>query len=259
MRIALLQMPARSATARDRMTALEEALAAAAAAGAALLVAPELVLPGYNCPQRHGAEAQPRGGPWMQAAAGMARRHGIGLVLGWAERAGGDVFNAATAFGPDGAELAHYRKIQLFGGMERTGFRAGEAPPPVFDLGGRRFGLLICYDIEFPEHARDLARRGAQAILVPTANPAGYEHVQRLLVPARACENAIAVAYANYCGAEDGLDFGGGSVIAGPDGAAIESAGHAPALLVADLPEAADYPADMLSAQLADLRRPGGD
>ncbi len=155
--------------------------------------------------------------------------------------------------------LAHYRKIQLFGEMERASFRAGEDLPPVFELGGRRFGLLICYDIEFPEHARGLARRGAQAILVPTANPSGYEHVQRLLVPARACENGVFVAYANYCGTDQGLRFGGGSVIAGPDGAALASSGTAPALLIADLPELSAYPGEMLSAQLADLRLPGGD
>ncbi len=251
-------MPADPASAEDRLDALDAAMAAAAAAGASLLVAPELLLPGYNCPDRHAAEAEPRGGPWEMAAADLARAHGVALVFCWAERDGADVRNAATVLGPDGTALAHYRKIQLFGEMEQASFRAGDAPPPIFELDGRRFGLLICYDIEFPEHARDLARRGAQAILVPTANPAGFEHVQRLLVPARACENGVFVAYANYCGDDSGLGFGGGSVIAGPDGVVLAAAGTAPALLIAELPEIGTYPAEKISAQLADLRLPGG-
>ncbi|WP_172327507.1 carbon-nitrogen hydrolase family protein [Mangrovicoccus sp. HB161399] len=258
MKLALLQMQADLTTAEERLDALEAAMASAAAAGAGLLVAPELLLPGYNCPARHAAEAEPRGGPWEMAAADLARTHGVALVFGWAERDGEDVWNAATAIGPDGTVLAHYRKIQLFGEMERASFRAGDAPPPLFELGGRRFGLLICYDIEFPEHARGLARRGAQAILVPTANPAGYEHVQRLLVPARACENGAFVAYANYCGDDGGLAFGGGSVIAGPDGAVVAAAGTPPALIIAELPELGSYPAEAISAQLADLRLPDG-
>ncbi|WP_138470045.1 nitrilase-related carbon-nitrogen hydrolase [Poseidonocella sp. HB161398] len=257
MKLALLQISAATASAEERLDAVEAALAAAAAQEAALLLVPELLLPGYNCPDLHATLAEPAGGPWQLALAEMARVHGVGLAYGWAERAEGAVWNAATVLGPEGVQLAHYRKIQLFGEMERASFRAGTGAPPVFEIAGRRCGLLICYDIEFPEHARGLARRGAEAILVPTANPAGFEHVQRLLVPARACENGIFVAYANYCGTDRGLDFGGGSVIAGPDGAALAAAGTGPALIVAELPELSAYPAEAVSAQLADLRLPG--
>lgn len=253
MKLALLQTPPANGDPDQALARLEIAVTAAAAAGADLLIAPELLLPGYNCPDLHAVTAQPVEGAWIARLSALAAAHRCGLVFGWAERAGDRVLNSATAIGPDGAVLATYRKRQLFGPMERASFAPGLDPAPVFDLAGRRCGLQICYDIEFPEHARDLARRGAEVILVPTANPVGFEHVQRLFVPARAAENAVFVAYANYCGAENGLEFGGMSVIAGPDGVPIASAGRGPALLIADLPARGDYPAGMLSSQLDDL------
>ena len=253
LKIALFQL---RPVAADPALAIERLRRAAGEAGRAradVLVAPELLLPGYNVPEAHGALAQAMDGPWVSELRSIARRARCAIVFGWAERDSARVYNAATAIGPDGAILGHYRKRQLFGGMERDSFAPGDAMPKVFDLAGRRTGLLICYDVEFPEHARDLARRGAELILVPTANPAGYEHVQRLLVPARACENGIFVAYANYCGSENGLDFGGGSLVAGPDGAALGSAGEDEALLFVELPRLDSYPAAQRSTQLTDL------
>ena len=60
--------------------------------------------------------------------------------------------------------------------------------------------MLICYDVEFPEAVRRLALAGAGLVVVPTANMEGFEAVPRLLVPARAYENGLVVAYANCCG-----------------------------------------------------------
>lgn len=233
-------------------------LEGAAALGARMLVLPELFLPGYNRPDLHPLMAEGPEGAWLSFLATATRSAGCGLTFGWAERAGDRLYNAATALGPDGAVCAHYRKIQLFGAMERSVFTPGTEPPPVFTLEGRRFGLLVCYDIEFPEHARSLARRGAEILLVPTANPAGFEHVQQILVPARAHENAMIVAYANYCGAENGLVFGGGSVIAGPDARPLASAGTRETLLLVDLPGPEAFDTAHLSTQLRDLR-PVGD
>ncbi|MEI4473313.1 nitrilase-related carbon-nitrogen hydrolase [Frigidibacter sp. MR17.24] len=233
-----------------------EALArAAAAAGSALLLLPELVLPGYNRPDLHAATTLGDGdgaGPGRIAA--IARAAGVAICWGWAERdAEGRLWNAASVVGADGARLGHYRKIQLFGPMERASFQPGLVLSEPFGLGGLRCGLLICYDIEFPEHARALAARGCELLLVPTANPAGFPHVPDLLVPARACENAVSVAYANYAGTDRGLAFDGGSVICGPDGQVLARAGRGPALLTVTLP--APAPGGGLSTQAADLVR----
>ncbi|MGO4854173.1 carbon-nitrogen hydrolase family protein [Phaeovulum sp. W22_SRMD_FR3] len=231
---------------------IEQALTAAAAAGARLLVVPELFLPGYNRPDLHATLAQPRDGEWLQRLQAMTQNIGCGLVFGWAERADGKVYNVASALGPDGRFLAHYRKIQLFGAMERESFARGTEAPPVFDLDGRRFGLLICYDVEFPGHVAALAARGAEILLVPTANPLGYEHVQRALIPARAHESRLIIAYANYTGSEAGLTFGGRSLIVGPDAEPLAQAGLAEALMIVDLPPLGAWPDTAHSAQAAE-------
>ena len=260
MKLALYQSPSPGGNVEDGFERISTQLRAAAAAGAQMLVLPEMYLPGYNQPRLIATLAQIRDGGWSTRLAKMARDAGCGLTLGWAERGtgaeAGKIFNAATAFDAAGRVLAHYRKIQLFGPMEQAVFHPGDALPPVFELGGRRAALLICYDVEFPAHAARLAEAGAEIVLVPTANPLGYEHVQRLLVPARAYENRQFVAYANFCGSEADLVYGGASLIAGPDGWPLVSAGSAEALLVGELPRVADYPQAFLSTQAADLRLP---
>ena len=98
-------------------------------------------------------------------------------------------------------------------------------PPAAFDFDGARVGMLICYDVEFPEAVRRLAADGARTVLVPTANMAGFDVVQQVLVRARACENGCGVVYANYCGADDLFEYNGLSVICGPDGEVLAQAG----------------------------------
>lgn len=254
MKLALYQGPPPQGDVEAAFARLERLLAASAAAGARMLVAPELFLPGYNQPDLHGLLAQPLDSEWTARLARMTAAAGCGLTLGWAERDGAAVYNAASAFGPDGARLAHYRKIQLFGPMEAASFTPGPVEYTTFDFEGLRIGLLICYDIEFPVHAARLARAGAALVLVPTANPAGYAHVSDVLVPARASESRLTIAYANYTGAERGLSFGGGSVIVGPDARPLATAGAAEALLVVDLAAVAELPEHILSTQARDLR-----
>ncbi|SNS46997.1 carbon-nitrogen hydrolase family protein [Antarctobacter heliothermus] len=232
---------------------IERCLAAAAAMDSETVVFPELFLPGYNRPDLHPIRAQAQGGAWETRLAELCRAADCGLVIGWAERDGEAVYNAASCHDRTGRKLAHYRKVQLFGPMEQSVFVAGDEYC-LFDLGGRRAALLICYDVEFAHHVRALAEQGAEVILVPTANPAGFENVSDLLVPARAMEMAVTVAYANYHGAEAGLAFGGGSVIAGPDGNILAKAGTGEALLIVDLAAASAVAADLLSTQRQDKR-----
>lgn len=257
MRLALFQSPPTDGDVADALLDAGRLLRGAAALGARMLVLPELFLPGYNRPDLHGLLAQTRDGHWIHALGRLAREAGCGLTFGWAERDGERIYNAATALGPDGAVLAHYRKIQLYGPMETGIFTPGEEAPPVFEFGGRRIGLLICYDIEFPEHTRSLARRGAGIVLVPTACPAQFDYVPQTLVPARAHESRLVIAYANYCGSEAGIDYGGRSVIVGPDAHPLASAGLHETMLVVDLPGASGWDQGRLSTQLQDYRAIG--
>ncbi|WP_347355085.1 nitrilase-related carbon-nitrogen hydrolase [Intrasporangium sp.] len=258
MKLALWQCRPTDGRVEEALVALEARVEAAAAAGAGLLVVPELYLPGYNRPDLHASAAQPLDGAWITRVRDLARRAECGVCLGWAERDGDELYNAATLVGPDGTVRIHYRKVQLFGGMEARSFRRGTRLAPVVEVAGRHVGLLVCYDIEFPGHAASLAAAGADLILVPTANPAGYEHVQRTLVPARAYENDAVVAYANLVGTERELTFGGLSLVAGPDGLPLAAAGaRGEALLVVDL-DAADAVPDEVRSELAREYRPVG-
>lgn len=258
MKLALWQSPPANGRIDEVFSAICQHLRAAAAAGAKLLVTPELILPGYNRPDLHRDLAQTLDGDWINRLRDMARETGCGLCLGWAERAGEAVYNAVSLIGPDGAVLSHYRKIQLFGAMEQASFARGGDLGPVVTLEGQPVATLICYDIEFPGHAAALAKKGARLILVPTANPAGYEHVQRVLVPARAHENRAVVAYANYVGTEGDVTYGGLSVIAGPDGQPLAMAGaHGEALLIVDL-AAVEALAPAAFSDLSGEYRPAG-
>jgi len=221
--------------------------------GARMLVAPELFLPGYNC-ARIAALAQPRGGPWHRRLAALARETGCGVTLGYAEAAQGRLWNAAVSFDRRDSEIAHYRKLQLYGAREAALFAPGSGYVR-FDLEGTPAALLICYDIEFAPHVAALAAAGVRLLLVPTANMQPFGHVARLTVPAMAVNHGVTIAYANYCGTEGDLHYCGGSVLVGPDGAVLAQAGQGAALLVAELATAIDQA--LLSTQARDFRPVG--
>jgi 5-aminopentanamidase len=231
-------------------TALGPALSAAGAAGAVVLVAPEAYLPGYNH-NNIASQAQSRDGPWVARLSDLAAKANCGLVVGYAERDGDRVYNAAVAVGPDGQTLAHYRKIQLYGTREKAIYAPGD-DYVIFDLAGIKATILICYDIEFAPHVAALSARGATLFLVPTANMLPFTHVVRATVPAMAANHGITIAYANYCGVEGDLAYVGGSLIAGPHGEVLAQTGEHPALLIVDVPDA--DPA-RLSTQSADFRK----
>lgn len=227
----------------------EAALQAAAAMGAAALVLPEIWLPGYN---QDGipAHALARDSAAMQRLAAAAAHSACALVVGYAERDGNRVYNSAICFGPDGALLANYRKVQLYGPRERALYMPGDAFM-TFPLAGETAAILICYDVEFAPHVKTLADRGVTVILAPTANMQPFTHVVRHTVPAMAANHGVTIAYANFCGTEGDLTYVGGSLIAGPHGEVLAQAGETPALLVAEVP-----PRDpaRLSSQSIDLR-----
>lgn len=250
MKIALHQGPSPAGDLEAAFAAVEAVLAAASAAGARMAVFPELFLPGYNS-DAIKATAEPQGGPWHRRLAEAARRADCGITIGYAERSGEALHNAAIAISAEGATLGHFRKLQAYGPREAALLAPG-GDYAVFDLEGRRTALLICYDVEFAPHVRAVAERGAELILVPTANMLPFTHVSRLTVPAQAVNHAVTIAYANYCGTEGALTYAGGSLVAGIGGEALVAAGPGEALLVANL--AVPVEAARLSTQLADYR-----
>ncbi len=133
-----------------------------------LLVLPELAATGYAFTSRDelAAIAEPfEDSTSLDALQALARERSCALVAGFAEKAGGRLFNSAALLRPDGSREL-YRKIHLFG-AENLFFERGDIPFGVHDVNGVKIGMMICFDWFFPESARVLALAGAQIICHP--------------------------------------------------------------------------------------------
>ncbi|MER6202915.1 carbon-nitrogen hydrolase family protein [Streptomyces sp. NPDC001586] len=227
LRTALLQSSGVLGDTAQNLKALDEAAAHAAQGGAGLLVTSEMFLTGYALDlQDIPGLAEPADGPSAVAIGEIARRHGIAVLYGYPERGDGAVFNAAQLIGPDGVRLANYRKTHLFGCFEQDAFTPGDTPVVQADLGGLRIGIMICYDVEFPENVRAHALAGTDLLLVPTAQMHPFQFVAEQLVPVRAFENQMYIAYVNRTGPEGEFEFVGLSCLASPDGVTRTRAGR---------------------------------
>ena len=197
----------------------------AARRGAELVVLPELCDSGYV----FTAEAEARAlaapatdSPTLREWQELAGRYATTIAGGFCELGDdGLVYNSAAVVGRDGV-LAVYRKAHLWD-AEKLVFTPGDAPPPVVGLPFGRVGLMICYDLEFPEWVRLPALAGADLIAAPVnwpamPVPAGERPCDVVRVQADACVNGVFVAVADRCRAERGVSWVGGSVIVGPDG-----------------------------------------
>ncbi|MDT0613454.1 carbon-nitrogen hydrolase family protein [Streptomyces lancefieldiae] len=235
MRTALLQSSGRPGSTAGNLKALDEAAGRAAAAGAGLLVTSELFLTGYAIGDDMAVLAEPADGDSADAVAEIAGRHGLAVAYGYPERAGETVHNSVQLISADGTRLANYRKTHLFGCFERDHFTPGDQPVVQAELDGMTVGLMICYDVEFPENVRAHALAGTDLLLVPTAQMHPFQFVAESVVPVRAFENQMYVAYVNRVGHEGEFEFVGLSTLAAPDGTARARAGRAEELVVADV------------------------
>lgn len=191
---------------------------------AELAVFPELHLSGYDL-ERIGAAAVAVDA--LDALGRLAAATSTRLIVGFAERlADGGIASSVAAFTARGERAAIVRKTHLFG-RERGVLTAGDAIRAV-DLGGVRVGVMVCFDVEFPEVARTLARAGADLLVTVAANMAPYGIEHRLLPVARAIENRRPHLYVNRAGREAGLHFLGRSFAVDASGDVIWRAGRAP-------------------------------
>lgn len=244
MRIAVLQMQARAGDAEANLVRIGDAVREAAAGKAQLLIAPELAVTGYGAGEAIRALAEPADGPTVSRLDALAKETGTAIVAGFAEAADGAVWNSAVFV--DGARApVVYRKSHLYADYEKSLFRAETPTIVTVDHAGLKLGLLICYDVEFPENVRRLAQAGCALVAVPTALPSGSHaaFIARQMVPVRAFENQVFVAYANHCGADDRFSYAGLSTVAAPDGSVLAAAqAQGESLLMAGI-ELADYAA----------------
>ncbi|WP_328468921.1 carbon-nitrogen hydrolase family protein [Actinoplanes sp. NBC_00393] len=214
---------------------LREAAGKAAAAGAGLLVTPELFLTGYDIGDRVRELARL---DLIGMVRQIAREAGIAIVAGIPESSGSDtkvLYNSAIVVDERGEVLARHRKTHLFGGLDRRYFTPGDKLVTMVELHGVRIAVLICYDVEFPETVRAAAANGADLIAVPTAQMTPFAFVAEHVIRARAWENQVYVAYVNHDGREQTLEYVGRSSIVAPSGDVLASAEHGDHLLMATI------------------------
>ena len=242
LRIAVAQFDAVSgdfaANAAEHVRLIEEA----AAREVQLVVFPELSLPGYagdlldSAPARCLVEPD---GPELAPIRAACRAGKVAAVVGLCLGAESGMTLSMLVLDRHGEVQLRYDKRHL-DGPEKTWFVPGSSDRMI-EIDGWRLGLGICYDSSFPEQARALALQDADAYLVSGAFPLGEsDHRRSIYFPARALENTLFVAFANYVGDHAGLRYCGQSALYGPDGRVLADASPAaPGLAVVDFdPEA---------------------
>ena len=188
-----------------------------------LVVLPELANSGYNFTDFgqawQNSETIGERGLFQDFLIDSARKNNYFIVSGINERIMGKLYNTAVLVGPEGM-IGIYRKLHLFMN-EKDIFQQGNAGLPVFDLGGFKIGIMICFDYLFPEPWRIMAEKGADLICHPSNLLT--ENAQRCL-PGLALMNRVYVATANRIGTERGIMFNGSSLFTDPSGKIITMA-----------------------------------
>ena len=231
LRIALVQLPAGAGD----MTPVAEA----AELGADIVLFPEMWQTGYSMAEL--AVAEPLDGPFVTSARKAAAEHGVAVVATLLERVEAVVRNTAVLIDRSGEIRLVYAKVHTCAFDLEKVLEPGDAFP-VAELetaaGPVEVGIMICYDREFPESARELMLGGAEVILTPNACDLPLERVGQFR--ARAYENMVAVVMANYAGPP----HGGGSVafdgmVCEPDGTfrdqTIVECGSEPGIYLAEI------------------------
>jgi N-carbamoylputrescine amidase len=197
-----------------------ERIEEAAGKGAGLIVLPELCNSGYVFESREeafGLAEEVPGGPTCLAWTDIARRQGLHLVAGIAERDGQALYNAAVVIGPSG-HVGTFRKVHLWN-EENLFFEPGNLGFPVFRTPLGRIGTFICYDGWFPESYRLCALQGADIVCIPTnwvpipGQAKDQPAMANILCMGAAHANSVFVAAADRVGVERGQPFIGQSVI----------------------------------------------
>lgn len=202
----------------------ERAIRAAALQGARVVVLPELVQSGYvfHDLAEALALAEAADGPTLQLWQALAVELDIVIVGGFCERLEGErVANSAALVDATGVR-AIYRKAHLWD-AENAIFTAGNEQPPVVETAFGRIGVMVCYDLEFPEWVRLPALAGADLLCAPVNWPDGprppiERPAEVIRVQANAAVNRLFIAACDRHGNERGVNWVQGSVIVDPDG-----------------------------------------
>jgi predicted amidohydrolase len=220
--VALGQISCKPGDKQGNLKKIEKMALRAHKEGADLLIVPELSLTGYVVRDQIYELAEEIPGESTRHMQRIAKNTDLHIVFGMPElskNAQATLFNAAVLVNPNGV-VGKYRKMYLPTHSvfeEKRYFRPGYQPA-VFSTNLGKIGLIICYDIFFPEVTRLARLEGAQLIVCISASPGVRRAFFEVLTTARAMENTAYLAFANLSGIEDGLQFWGGSRLIGPNG-----------------------------------------
>lgn len=232
MKVELVQLAGRDGDTAYNLARALEAIAACAA-DTDLVVFPETHLMGFPTRENIAAVAEPLDGPTVQAVQRAARERDVAVAIGVAENDAGTYYNTTLLITPEGIALK-YRKTHLWA-SDRGIFTPGDRYATCL-FKGVRVGLLICFDIEFPESARALGQLGAELIIVTNGNMDPYGPTHRTAIMGRAMENQAFAVMVNRVGEGDGdLVFAGGSAVVDPFGRLLLEAGREECLQIIEL------------------------
>ncbi len=217
------------------------AIESAARDGAQIVVLPELASSGYVFADRAelSSLAEPRDGPAVTEWANLAEAFGLTIVAGFPESAGDAIYNSAVVVDRTGLRGV-YRKAHLWD-SEIAVFDRGDDLPMVVDTDHGRVGVIVCYDVEFPEWVRAVALSGADLLCTPVnwpllPRPEGERPTEMIRALAGAGMNRMPIAVCDRVGTERGQDWIGGSVIVDADGYPVAMAEFGKAsVVVADM------------------------
>ncbi len=198
-----------------------------------LIVLPELFTTGYCLDKANSLAESPKGHS-IGLLRDLAGRFRIFIVAGSIlEKRGTEIYNTCHLIGKDGKLLGHYDKIHLFPPFQEDKFLSAGFEASIFKTELGLFGVMICFDLRFPELAGRLTQNGAQVIFCPAEFPAERIAVWATLLRARAIENQVFVIGCNRVGSDGKRLFGGRSAIIDPAGTTLAQANDAPQLIEA--------------------------
>lgn len=258
-KIALAQISCKRGDKAENIKKIEREVTKAKQQGAELVIFPELSLTGYTMRDQIYELAETIPGPSTTVLEKLAKKTGTYIVFGMpelSEKTQATIYNAAVLVGPNGF-IGKYRKMYLPTHSvfeEKRYFRPGYQTA-VFETELGKIGLIICYDIFFPEVSRLARLKGAQLIVCISASPATRRTFFETLTAARAIENTAFLAYVNLVGIEDGLQFWGGSRLIGPNGKVLVKAKYDEEdLVIGEINYADIRPTEAFVPILKDLR-----
>ena len=256
-------------------TNLEAAIAwieRAGAAGADLVVLPELWLCGYDMASLRAdvqASAEPVPGPRTRTLAAVARRLRMWVFAGsLPERHGDEMYNTAVVFNREGTIVAQHRKVHLYRPTREDAiFKAGSALTSFADAELGNVGVTLCFDGDFPEVARVLGERGVDLVVQSNAYEWEARSYWDLFYPATALTNGQWWILANQCGTTSAGTLLGASRVISPAGTVVSEARRTqlgqtpePELLLCRLSESAETAqARTFARVLREERSPGSN